>query len=115
MLTKITSPRFVGQVRVPTLPTLRRYGLTETTWLAILKRQKGVCGVCGKVPTSGILAIDHYHVRNWKRMSADKRRTYVRGLVCTYDNRVWLRKGATPEKLKAAARYLEDYNKRNKG
>lgn len=100
---------YVGEVRVPAPSTLRRYGLTRVEWEAILAEQGGVCGVCRKVPASGTLHIDHDHARGWRKLKPEERRRYVRGLTCFIDNAVFLRRGATPERLRAAADYLEKY------
>lgn len=98
-------------VRQPSARTLARYGLTLADWRAFLRRQKGACGVCGSVPPSGILHIDHSHERGWKRMPPERRKQFVRGLACFRCNSVWLRRGATPELLRAAANYLEAYER----
>ena len=95
--------------RQPAARTLARYGLSLAEWKRILKRQGGGCGVCGTVPPSGTLHIDHEHVRGWRKMAAQERRKFVRGLVCWFDNGVLLRRGASPERLRAAADYLERY------
>lgn len=100
------------EVRVPVRSTLRRYGLSLEEWRALLARQSGACGVCGKVPKSGTLHIDHEHVRGWAKMAPAQRRGYVRGLACWQCNSVWLRRGATPERLRNAANYLEQYAER---
>lgn len=100
--------------REPVASTLRRYGLTAEEWRRILKRQRGGCGVCGLVPESGTLHIDHEHVRGWRRMTPLTRRQFVRGLLCWFDNGVLLRRGATPERLRNAAKYLETYERRKK-
>ena len=97
------------EVRVPAPATLRRYGLTVDEWRAIRDAQGGTCGVCDKVPASGVLHIDHEHVRGWVKMKGPARRKYVRGLACWHCNSVWLRRGATPERLRRAAAYLESY------
>ena len=102
-------PEYVGAVRVPTRPTLKRYGLTEQDWRDMLAEQGFACGVCHKVPASGTLHIDHDHVRGWRKMVPAERRKYVRGLTCFVDNSVFLRRGATPERLRAAADYLERF------
>ena len=101
-----------GVVRVPSAQTLRRYGLTETDWRRHLRRQGGVCGVCGKVPPSGTLHIEHEHVRGFKDMPPEQKRRYVRGLACWWCNANLLRRGTTPAKLRAAADYLEAYEER---
>lgn len=97
--------------REPGATTLRRYGLTIAEWRAILKRQRGGCGVCGKVPPSGTLCIDHQHVRGWAKLLPESRKQYVRGLACFRCN-VAMRHGTTIEWLVAATKYLEKYEQR---
>ncbi|MCG3771280.1 MAG: hypothetical protein JW384_02463 [Nitrosomonadaceae bacterium] len=96
-------------VRVPSKPTLNRYGLSLEEWRVISDRQGGTCGVCGTVPPSGTLHIDHEHVRGWRSMKPIARRKYVRGLLCWFCNSVLLRRGASPERLRSAANYLDVY------
>jgi hypothetical protein len=100
--------------RQPAVRTLAKYGLTLVEWQGIMKRQGGGCGVCGVVPASGTLHIDHEHVRLWRRMKPSARRKYVRGVACWKCNSVWLRRGATPELLRAAAKYLAAYERRRR-
>lgn len=102
----------MGRVRVPAPSTLRKYGLTLQLWRGILTEQGGGCGVCGGVPPSGTLHIEHEHVRGFKEMHPDIKRRFVRGLCCWMCNSVFLRRGATPEKLHAAAEYLARYAQR---
>ncbi len=99
------------EARVPTRATLRKYGLTLGAWCEILSRQHGGCGVCGKVPPSGTLHIEHEHVRGFWKLPFDQRAHSVRGLACWFCNGTLLRRGVTPEKLRAAADYLERYAK----
>lgn len=98
--------------RTPSRQTLRRYGITVEEWQGILDQQGGACGVCGKVPESGTLHIDHEHVKNWKKMEPSDRKRFVRGLCCFTCNAKWVGRGATPTKLRAAAEYLEAYDRR---
>lgn len=100
------------EARVPSRQTLAKYGLTRELWDEILNRQAGVCGVCGTVPASGTLHIEHEHVRGFKTMPPDQRRRYVRGLACWFCNGNLLRRGVTPAKLRAAADFLESYAQR---
>lgn len=52
--------------------TLQKFGLTLEQYQAMLERQKGVCGICGKEnPSGGNLAVDHNHVTG-----------KTRGLLC---------------------------------
>jgi hypothetical protein len=103
------------EIRVPRPQTLKKYGLTEEFWRAILSRQNGACGACGNVPKSGKLSIDHEHVRGWKDMRAEDRTQYVRGLLCYMCNHYRLARGATIANLKGAAQYLMDYASRKTG
>jgi hypothetical protein len=102
----------VPEPRVPTKNTLKKYGITEEEWRAILDRQGGGCGVCNTVPESGTLHIEHEHVRGWKKMPPEDRKRFVRGLCCFTCNTRWVGRGATPQKLRAAASYLEAYDRR---
>lgn len=95
--------------RLPSPQTTKRYGLTLDEWVAILDAQGGVCAVCKRMPASGRLNVDHEHVRGWKQMPPQRRKQYVRGLLCYVCNNVFLRRGATPERLRNAADYLEKY------
>lgn len=96
----------------PTASTLRRYGLTATEWLAMLKSQGGVCALCRKVPKSGGLVIDHHHVRGWKSMNPEMRKKYVRGLICRHDNHRLVGQFMTLEAARAVVAYLERYEVR---
>lgn len=96
----------------PSPATLRRYGLTLTEWEELNAKQRGVCAICGKLPPSGKLNIDHEHVRNWKKLPPEKRKLYVRCLACTFCNRIVIRKGVTIDKMKRAIEMLEEYAKR---
>ena len=97
--------------RTPTLPTLKKYGLDEESWRAMLEAQGNGCAICGKVPPSGTRQIDHAHVEGWKNMLPVDRRQYIRGILCWFDNSVMVRRGATPERLRAAADYLVRYER----
>ena len=96
----------------PTQKTLSRYALSIEDWQALLADQGGVCAICGNVPGSGRLVIDHEHVKGWKGMPPERRKLYVRGLTCTVDNHFVLTRYGTPAKFRAAADYLERYSER---
>ncbi len=78
----------------------RRYGITEEDYVALLKKQKYVCAVCGgeNIEVNGFqrsLAVDHCHKEN-----------KVRGLLCDYCNRgLGLLKDSV-ELLERAKQYL---------
>lgn len=100
-----------ANVTVPTLPTLRKYGLDEEAWAAIGDRQDWVCP-CGRFPGKGTFRIDHEHVKGWKTMAPADRTRYVRGLVCWTCNFFQLAKGVTSARLRALADYLDEYERR---
>lgn len=102
-------------VRIPTPGTLRRYGLTADDWLAILKRQGGVCAVCRTVPTSGRLVTDHEHVKGWKKLPREERRRYVRGILCFFCNHNYVGRRITVFKAENVAEYLRRYAQRLNG
>ena len=99
-------------LKVPSQATLKKYGLTEEKWLAIAASQGNVCAICKKEPSSGRLNTDHEHVKNWKKMPAEQRALYVRGLLCYICNFRVLTRGMTLEKAQNAVTYLENYAKR---
>lgn len=80
---------------------LRRYGITEGEFDALLVAQAEGCAVCGS-PTSGngkpTLSVDHCHATG-----------RVRGLLCSWCNRGIGYFGDDPERLRTAAAYLESF------
>jgi hypothetical protein len=96
----------------PSLPTLKRYGLSLEDWTKIAEAQNKACFVCEKVPTKGRLCIDHEHVKGWKKMPPDQRKLYVRGLLCWVCNHYYLGRGITIPKAANVVRYLELYETR---
>lgn len=95
----------------PSATTLRKYGLTEVEWLAILMRQGGVCAVCQKVP-NGRFCVDHAHVRGWKKLPPEKRRLHVRGLLCWFCNQHYVGRAITIDKSRNVTSYLIAYEDR---
>ena len=96
----------------PSKATVKKYGLTINEWWEIAKRQGEVCFICGKLPKREILAVDHFHVKNFKKMPPEEKRMYVRGLLCLCCNLRVLPKGTTLEKLRRAVIYLENFEKK---
>jgi hypothetical protein len=79
------------EIRQPSQATLDKYGLTLELWLAIWDHQDRMCPVCEKEPKTGTgveFNIDHRHVPNYYKKTAEERRKYVRGIVCNHCNRV---------------------------
>lgn len=105
---------WIEGIRVPTLATLKKHGHTRETWLEWAKRQDFRCALesCRSKPDSGILHIDHYHVRGYAKMPPEKRRLYTRGLLCQFCNRRILTRFHTLERTKAVLSYLLDFEER---
>lgn len=80
--------------------------------MEILDRQGGVCAICKRVPSSGRFVVDHLHVQGYRRMKPEKKRVFVRGLLCTHCNRFYVAKGITIEKARAILDYLIEFNER---
>lgn len=105
-------------IAYPSPGTLNKYGLTLDDFKRIIEAQGGVCPICQKVPNpskrDGKIrwVIDHQHVKGWKNMPPEKRRLYVRGVCCWYDNRYFLSKGITPEKARNMIEYLTRFIQR---
>lgn len=99
-------------VRPPRQQTLKKYGLDKRGWMEILDRQGGVCAICKRVPSSGRFVVDHLHVQGYRRMKPEKKRVFVRGLLCTHCNRFYVAKGITIEKARAILDYLIEFNER---
>jgi Recombination endonuclease VII len=76
---------------------LRKFDLTPEEYDALLSAQNDVCAICLKSPGKKHLAIDHDHVTK-----------EIRGLLCTYCNRVTIGRERNSAKLRRAADYLED-------
>lgn len=80
----------------------RKYGVSIEEYEAMLARQGGGCGICGKAPSSRIsLHVDHDHGTG-----------RIRGLLCFVCNSS-LGELDDPELLRAALRYVEPPGERD--
>lgn len=96
-------------ISTPSESTLKKYGLSAEEWRAMADAQNDACYVCLKTPTTGRLCIDHEHVKGWKSLSPDKRKLFVRGLLCWVCNHYYLGRGITVDKARNVVSYLERY------
>ncbi len=96
----------------PSKATCKKYGLTVQEWNDILDRQVGVCSICKRLPPSGILCVDHQHVRGFKKMPPEQRKRFVRTLACAFCNRRLLAKGITTERARNILAVLEAFDER---
>lgn len=96
----------------PSDATLKKYGLSVDEWRKMAEDQGGACFVCKKTPSTGRLCIDHEHVKGWKKMPPDKRKLYVRGLLCWVCNHYYVGRGIDVQKAQNVVLYLQEYTKR---
>ena len=96
-------------MKEPLPQTLAKYGLTIEEWRALLESKGGVCAVCGKLPPSGRLVVDHEHAHRWKHLKPEVRKTYVRGILCWWCNKNYVGRSITLQKAKNVVRYLEEH------
>lgn len=88
------------------------YGLSVLEWEEKLKKQKGVCGICKKIPPSGTLCVDHIHIKGYKTLPQSERKKYVRGLLCFLCNTVFSKfeKRTLPRQtLENVVNYFKEY------
>lgn len=74
--------------------------------------QEHACYVCRRVPTKLRLCIDHEHVKGWKKLPPEKRKIYVRGLLCWTCNTTFLGRGITIARSQNVTKYLQEYEAR---
>lgn len=76
---------------------IRKYGVTFDAYRQMLTQQGGCCAICKRPePADRMLDVDHDHATG-----------AVRGLLCTSCNRVLGHAKDSPDRLRAAAAYLE--------
>ncbi len=120
-------------LKPPSKQTLSKYGLTVDEWRALCKKCAYTCFVCGKPFGDRPLVVDHEHVKGFRatkavrfkdrkragvrrvrKMPAEERRQYVRGVLHNYCNR-FVRKWLTLERARAIVAYLEAYHESKQG
>lgn len=92
--------------------TLKRYGLSYAEYHEIVTRQNFKCPICREELLNRKTAIDHEHVRGWKKMKPVNRAKYVRGVLHLFCNRYRLGKYINVEQACNMADYLLDYKDR---
>ena len=100
-------------MKPPTRATLARYGMVLFDWWELYEDQSGRCPVCERPLEKSV--IDHLHATNWRKMAPEKRRLYVRSLVCRACNH-WLlspeHHGFKPQHFIRAGEYLAKHRDR---
>lgn len=91
---------------------MHQYGLTLEDKQRMYAEQDGKCAIC-KEPMSFSgqgCNVDHEHVDNFKTLSKENKKKYIRGLLCFKHNILLGCVDDNPEILKAAILYLEKYH-----
>jgi hypothetical protein len=83
---------------------VRKYGITETEYLELAKKQQFVCKICNGFDNERTLAVDHCHTEGT-----------IRGLLCHKCNRGLGLFQDDIELLLKAINYLNDYAKTQVG
>lgn len=104
--------RAVMPPKPPKPETLRKYGLDEQEWLALLAAQGNVCAVCRKVPENGRLCTDHEHCKGWKHAPPEERKKWVRGMLCYFCNHWYVGRAITVTKAENVLTYLKAFEQR---
>lgn len=99
---------------IPSKVTLDKYGLSEKEWEGILHSQGDVCAICKKESKTGRYVTDHAHVKGYKKLPPEQRKKNVRGVLCWWDNKQFVGRGVTIEKLQNAISYLLEFQKKTK-
>jgi len=73
----------------------RNYGISMADYTAMIERQKGLCAMCGRAPSSRGLMVDHCHATGT-----------LRELLCNSCNVIIGHAKDDPERLLMAVRYL---------
>lgn len=97
-------------MKPPRPATLKKYGLTEMDWIELYNLANGVCPICKRLMERPV--VDHLHARNWRKMKAEKRKRYVRGICCNYCNRRRIGRGMNLEIAKNIVEYFERFEKK---
>lgn len=84
---------------------LRNYGIDESQYFAMLRKQKGRCAICKEPAKDLMLHIDHDH-RCCERGSCGR---CVRGLLCANCNKAIGMFKESPESLWNAMKYLDKF------
>lgn len=83
-------------IKPPSRGTLRKYGISEPEWYAMLHEQGGCCPICERRFTETMRpCVDHLHAKGFKKMADEDKKRYVRGLLCFFCNKQLIPKGMT--------------------
>lgn len=97
----------------PSLPTLKKYGLTLMEWQSLYQHLKGKCPICERPFDDKVRpCVDHLHVKRYKKLRPEQKRKYVRGILCVYCNRRLVAKGMTTRRAYNVYEYLRKFDEK---
>jgi len=83
-------------------------------WENLYESQGGKCVICDRNFDEKIRpCIDHLHVKGYKKLSFEKRKKWVRGLLCLYCNRRLVPKGMTANRAYNIYKYLKEFDEKS--
>lgn len=97
-------------IKDPSARVMEKYGVDIAWWRERISAQKGLCPICNG--TRERMVIDHEHAKGWKKMPAEKRRAYVRGIVCWFCNLYYLCRGMTVQRAVNTVEYMREFQVR---
>ena len=97
----------------PTEKTLEKYGITQEEWLGLLAAQGWICPICMK--DKNRWNTDHEHVAGWAKMPPERRKLYVRGVLCWRCNHRRVNSLMPAYEAVRIAEYLKAYERRRDG
>ncbi len=92
--------------KMPSKRTLAKYGQSAISFIQRYNIQGGACKICKRSFNEVRCFIDHEHVKGYSKMDADRRSSYVRGLLCFTCNRYRVAKN-TRDTARKVMLYLE--------
>ena len=119
MAVSLTMEAFQRGITPPAAQTLKTYGMSADEWIALLKAQDWKCPICmqgNDRPKTGKQALwntDHEHVPGWAKMPPERRKTYVRGVLCHYCNHRRVNSRMESAEAQRIADYIRAYEQRN--
>lgn len=111
------------KIRPPKPATLRKYGLTESQWYAILREQDYKCPICEREFTEKLRPVcDHYHSKIYNKvrgkrpkLTQEQRYKTLRGLLCAKCNHSLLPTWMTTMRAWNVYDYLLAFDERYNG
>jgi hypothetical protein len=86
-----------------------KFGISLNEYTSILNSQNGACWICGSLPKTRRLAVDHRHTPGERKNKNYREiiRSNVRGLLCNWCNAGLQKFRDNPEFFRRAAEYIK--------